>query len=112
MSARQEVYVMPLPATGERIQVSVAGGVSPRWRDDGRELFFLDPDGRLMAARITYANERLEFARPVALFESPLDEVADNLDHFAPCPGGKTFLFRVPVSQPEGRSTILVNWFQ
>ena len=49
-SGRHEVpTVMPFPPTGERWQVSTAGGVSPRWRGDSRELYFLALDGTLMA---------------------------------------------------------------
>lgn len=51
-SGRHEVYVSPLPSTGERWQVSVAGGEQPAWREDARELFYLAPDGRVMVTAI------------------------------------------------------------
>lgn len=62
-SGRDEVYVMPfaLPeagatvpvAAGDRVRISTAGGVLPRWRRDGRELFYLSPDLQVMAAALT-----------------------------------------------------------
>jgi hypothetical protein len=47
------VYVQPFPATGAKWQVSVAGGEQPRWRRDGKELFFLAPDRHLMAVPVS-----------------------------------------------------------
>ena len=52
-SGRPEVYVQPFPATGAKWQVSVGGGEQPRWRRDGKELFFLAPDRNLMSVPIT-----------------------------------------------------------
>ncbi|HEX2123706.1 MAG TPA: protein kinase [Thermoanaerobaculia bacterium] len=52
-SGRPEVYVQPFPATGAKWQVSVAGGEQPRWRRDGKELFFLAPDRKLMAVPVS-----------------------------------------------------------
>ena len=51
-SGRPEVYVQPYPATGAKWQVSTMGGEQPRWRRDGKELFFLAPDRRLFAVPI------------------------------------------------------------
>ena len=51
-SGRPEVYVQPFPATGAKWQVSTAGGEQPRWRADGKELFYLAPDRALMAVPI------------------------------------------------------------
>jgi Tol biopolymer transport system component len=50
-SGRQEIYVISLDGTDRRWQVSVTGGVQPRWRGDGRELFFLGLDGAVMSAQ-------------------------------------------------------------
>lgn len=51
-SGRSEVYVEPFGRTGERVRISSAGGRAPRWRGDGRELFFLDLEGRLSGASL------------------------------------------------------------
>jgi Tol biopolymer transport system component len=55
-SGRDEVYVRPFPAAGGEVQISRAGGTQPRWRGDGRELFFLGPDGAVMAAVVSPAS--------------------------------------------------------
>ncbi len=48
-SGRTEVYVRAFPEGGTW-QISTAGGSWPRWRRDGKELYFISPDGQLMAA--------------------------------------------------------------
>jgi Tol biopolymer transport system component len=55
-SGRAEVYVAPFPATGAKIAVSSAGGSLARWRGDGRELYFISSDKKLMAAPIDAAG--------------------------------------------------------
>jgi len=50
---RFEVYVAPLSGPGAKLQISTAGGTHPRWRRDGKEIFFIAPDNRLMVAEVT-----------------------------------------------------------
>ena len=51
-SGRPEVYVQPFPGPGPKIQISTAGGIQPRWRRDGKELFYrVDVTGKMMAVR-------------------------------------------------------------
>ena len=56
-----EVYVDSFPPTGEKTLVSRGGGAEPRWRSDGRELFYVSADRRLMAVR---RRSRLRSKRP------------------------------------------------
>lgn len=62
-SGRDEVYVRPFPPAGGGWLVSRTGGTQPRWRGDGRELFFLAPDGSVMAAAVD-STSRFEAAVP------------------------------------------------
>ena len=57
-SGSVEVYVQAFPGPGRKSQVSVAGGYEPRWRPDGKELFYIAPDGRLMAVTIARRGGR------------------------------------------------------
>jgi eukaryotic-like serine/threonine-protein kinase len=66
-SGRHEVYVQPFPATGAKWQVSVSGGEQPRWRRDGKELFYLAPDRALMAVPIAVMGA-FDDATPRRLF--------------------------------------------
>ena len=56
-SGRWEVYVSPFPGPGRRTQISTAGGFDARWRRDGKEIFYLAPDGKLMVAAISMSAE-------------------------------------------------------
>jgi Tol biopolymer transport system component len=67
-----EIYVRPFPGPGGKQQVSLGGGASPRWRRDGRELFYLSPEAQLMAVQIRTESGTFEPGTPVALFRTRL----------------------------------------
>lgn len=68
-SGRAEIYVQGYP-TGDRLAVSVAGGRSPVWRRDGRELYFSDAAAQsLMAVSVAPEGASLRLGQPVALFD-------------------------------------------
>ena len=69
-TGRFEVYAQAFPAARGKWQVSTGGGVHPRWRSDGRELFYVAPDGRFMAAPLAVGSDgqSLEAGTPAALF--------------------------------------------
>jgi hypothetical protein len=78
-SGRPEIYVRPFtPAgtngdtattlAGSQWPVSTGGGISPRWRADGKELYYINPDGAMMAAPITVSGNSLQPGAPVMLF--------------------------------------------
>jgi serine/threonine protein kinase len=69
-SGRFEIYVQPFPEAGGKWQVSNAGGTAPRWRRDGKELYFLSLDGKLMAASVQASTSTFESALPLALFQT------------------------------------------
>jgi len=95
-SGRNEVYVRPFPNTGDgRWQVSTAGGNSPRWAPDGRTLYFLDPNSRIVAA---HARAGPGFA--VDDLRAMFDASGFILDGFHQAyevtPDGRNFLFISP----------------
>jgi len=69
-SGRYEIFMRSVSAAGTRVQVSAGGGSQVRWREDGRELFYVATDGMLMAAAVTLREgpEAPELAAPVPLF--------------------------------------------
>ncbi|HXV74779.1 MAG TPA: protein kinase [Candidatus Polarisedimenticolaceae bacterium] len=82
-SGRREVFVQALEGedrttAGARWQASTAGGVFPHWRDDGRELLYLDLQQRVVAVSIETAGSELEIGAPVELFA--LDGVVIDMD--------------------------------
>jgi eukaryotic-like serine/threonine-protein kinase len=62
-SQRPEVYIAPFPGPGGKRQFSTAGGNFPRWRRDGREIFFADLDGQLMGVEISIKESGIEVAQ-------------------------------------------------
>jgi hypothetical protein len=73
-SGRFEIYVRPFPGPRAKWQVSTAGGTQPRWRRDGKELFYVAPDNRLMAVLVGLAADAptVDVGPPVALFPTRL----------------------------------------
>jgi eukaryotic-like serine/threonine-protein kinase len=80
-SGRPEVYVRPFPDTkAAKRQVSVAGGMAPRWSHDGRELFFIDESRHMVAVPVTSA-QTLALGDPKQLFDvSPYSSIVSSFD--------------------------------
>ena len=68
-SRQREVYVEPIPRDGRRWQVSNDYGKEPRWRGDGRELFYLGRQDQLTAVTVRPTTAGLAFGRPTPLFQ-------------------------------------------
>jgi Tol biopolymer transport system component len=102
-TGRDEIHVQPFPGPGPSVQVSVGGGDSPRWRRDGRELFFLAPDKRLMAVSISDVGARLDAQSPRALFK------LSTTSTYEPSTDGQRFLVTAIVSEASP-ITVILNW--
>ena len=74
-SGRREIYVRVFPDGEIEHKVSQEGGVAPRWRADGKEIFFLSPDATMMAARVDTV-QGFNVAAPERLFPTGLDSPA------------------------------------
>jgi serine/threonine protein kinase len=68
-SGRFEVYVAPFPGPGRKWQISSAGGLDPRWRNDGRELFFQSTSNQILSAELEYADAMLIVGADESLFD-------------------------------------------
>jgi Tol biopolymer transport system component len=69
-SGRFEVYVQPFPPSGGKWQISTNGGDQPRWRGDGKELFYLDAARKLMAVEVRAEGNQFSPGVPKTLFDS------------------------------------------
>jgi Tol biopolymer transport system component len=94
-SGQNQIYVQTIPASGAKYQISTAGGTQPTWRRDGKELFYVSADQRLMAVPIAL-GARVEPGTPEALF--PVFQVA-ALTGYAPSRDGQRFLVNVPAGR-------------
>jgi Tol biopolymer transport system component len=112
-SGRPEVYVQPFPATGSKWQISNNGGHQPAWRHDGRELFYLSGDRRLMAASLRLAT-KVTVGSTSALFSIPTDAPIEGRISYAPAADGQRFLVNVAAPDratlPPFETEVVVNW--
>jgi Tol biopolymer transport system component len=112
-SGRFEVYVQTVPPSGAKYQISSAGGTTPQWRRDGKELFYVAADQKLMAVPVKL-GATMEAGTPQPLFPVlPLGANALGAVFYAPMRDGQRFLVNVPaggeaaVAQPI---TVVTNW--
>jgi len=120
-SGRPEVYARPfLPpgatstgaVAGAQWQVSTAGGIHPAWRPDGKELYYLNPAGVMMAAPVAVSGATLELGAPVELF--PTQVMGSGVDiqqgrQYDVAPGGR-FLINTVLDNTAPPIALLMNW--
>jgi eukaryotic-like serine/threonine-protein kinase len=108
-SGRPETYITAFPRGGATWQVSSSGGITPKWRRDGKELFFLDPQDNIVAVDVNTSGNAVKLGAPHTLFQAvgiqrdygPYDVTAD----------GKKFLINSG-NLKEGTEplTLVQNW--
>jgi eukaryotic-like serine/threonine-protein kinase len=107
-SGRPEIYITAFPGDGAKWQVSSNGGITPKWRHDGKELFFLDPLDNIVAVDVNTPGNAVKLGAPHALFRAigiqrdfgPYDVTAD----------GKKFLINSGVKEGTEPVTLVQNW--
>ena len=112
-SQRNEIYVAPFRGTegsaGGKRQISTAGGSAPRWRQDGKEIFYLGPDNRLMAADVNAKGTTLEVGAVRPLF-GPLS-LGGGFSQYDVSADAQRFLFAIASEQGATQPLTLVkNW--
>jgi Tol biopolymer transport system component/DNA-binding winged helix-turn-helix (wHTH) protein len=105
-----EIYVMDFPGGSQRLRVSTSGGFKPRWRRDGKELFYISADGNMMAAKIAVVNGRLT-AESQRLFDANLKLHINYDANYAVSSDGQRFL-GIARESPSGDVDIqmVMNW--
>jgi serine/threonine protein kinase len=113
-SGRLDVYIQPFPGPGPSIPVSTTGGAGARWRLDGKELFYIGLDGRLMAVPITIAaSGDVAPGVPVPLFATHVGAEfhGTSRQNYMVSPDGQRFLMNTVVSEgPASPITLILNW--
>ena len=108
-STRNEVWVAPFPKADSKWLISTAGGDYPRWRRDGREIFYLDPDNRLMAAEVDGqgAAFKVGAVKPLFTINSPNQQYAYDVST-----DGQRFLVNTFPEQQDTSTpiTVVMNW--
>jgi hypothetical protein len=103
-----EVCVASFPSFHDIKQVSLAGGVQPRWRGDGRELFFIDPQGKMMSVAVERGSPSL-IGIPRKLFDTGLIP-EPNINQFAVTEDGLKFLVLEPRKGFLETYSVVFNW--
>jgi len=113
---RREVFVEAIPeamggpAVSARQQVSIDGGSEPVWRVDGKEIFYLALDGKMMAVSVESRPAGLKLGTPEALFLTSL-EIDSPLRQYDVSVDGKRFLVARPLQEAASLPiTVVVNW--
>ena len=92
-------------------RVSKGAGAHPRWRGDGRELFYLSRDGKMMSVSVTTRGSSLEFGKPSVLFPARIRWDAHwERWGYDVTPDGQRFLLAEPVEGPARPVTLTTNW--
>ena len=107
-SGRAEIYVQPFPGPGGKWLISTAGGQQARWRRDGKELFYMAPDNRLMAVPIQLASngQAVEAGAPVPLFGMRISGLGD----YMVASTGQQFLMNTVTEEATSPITVILNW--
>ena len=115
-SGRQEIYVRPFAGTsaaGGQWPVSTAGGAYPVWRHDGKELYYLNPAGAMMAAPITVIGATVEPGVPFLLFPTQIaggGREAQGGRQYDVASDGRFLINAVAAGAPTVPITLLMNW--
>jgi len=108
-SGRFEVLVQTIPLSDQQWIVSTAGGDMPRWRADGRELYYLSLDRKLMAVPV---GPGPSFGTPRQLFQTRVPRIINLYHtHYVPSRDGQRFLVNtVEADLPATSITVVLNW--
>jgi hypothetical protein len=107
-SDRFEIVVQTFPDPVGKWQLSTAGGRQPRWRADGKELYFLAPDSTMMAVTVAASGTTLEAGKPVALFPTNLAWGQDKAQYAVARDG--RFLFNQTTETTAPPVTLIQHW--
>jgi serine/threonine protein kinase len=100
-----QVYLQSFPPSTRRIQVSIDSGIRPRWRGDGRELFYLSADTHLMSVDISGGGKAF-VSQPEEVFSLP-----EGIEAFDVTPDGERFLVVARLeNQASAPLTVGLNW--
>jgi Tol biopolymer transport system component len=112
-SGAREVYVRPYLRPGPAKRISVNGGSEPHWRGNGQELFYLAPDGGVMAVKVNSATS-FENDPPTSLFKirwGPLRNFGYDVNYAVTRDGQRFAIRALPEdSDPAAATTVILNW--
>ena len=117
-SGRAEVYITPFPNGASKWQVSAGGGMNPRWRRDGKELFYMAANSDLTAAEVDGSGAAFQVGAVRPLFRALLRSGPSRLElnptsgqiGYDSAPDGKWFVVNAPLAGSQPPITLVTNW--
>jgi Tol biopolymer transport system component len=114
-SGSYEVYVQSFTAEGklgaDRKRISTNGGLVPNWSSDGKELFYVDGDGQMIAVAVNTGGGEFQTGAPKALFKTRMFAEASVFHEFAVSHDGQRFLVGTLIGDTKSpRPTVILNW--
>jgi eukaryotic-like serine/threonine-protein kinase len=108
-SGVNQIYVSPFPGPGGRVQVSNTSSGYPKWRADGKELYYLNVNtGYLLAVPVSTKGNEIQFGPPQNLFQYPFAAVGNFVYDVAA--DGKKFLLNTAVENEKLPFSLVTNW--
>lgn len=116
-SGRPEIYAQPFPGPGRKFQISTNGGAQPRWNENGKEIFYVSLDSKMMAAvmKLSPDGRSLETGTPEVLFPlriagGPVPAI-NSQQQYAVSSDGQQFLVNLARDEgPTSPITLILNW--
>ena len=110
-SGRWEVYVTSFPEAHGKWQVSNAGGAGPKWRSDGKELFYLSTDSKMMAVPVK-TGSNFDPGTPILLFQANPREMLATSEQFSyeASENGQKFLINTRLKTAVTPLSVVLNW--
>ena len=110
-----EIYLRPFPGPGGDSRASTAGGAQARWNRNGRELFYIAADDRLMAVPIRFSSDgkTVEFGSPLGLFATSVGSTAflTYRQQYVVSPDGQSFVMNSVLGEASASPiTVILNW--
>ena len=113
-SGRYEIHVQQFPEPLMRTVVSIGGGLQPRWGPDGKELFYIALDGRLMSVALRFSSDgrTIEPAAPVPLFRARVGSTLDGGSgvEYIVSADSQRFLMNTLAEEAAAPITVILNW--
>jgi eukaryotic-like serine/threonine-protein kinase len=110
-SGNNEIYVRTFPDSGGKWQVSTNGGNTMAWAHNGKELFYLSTDKKLMAVDVKGEGTTFQRGTPKALFDRRIPSFNSPLAQFAVSGDGQKFIVANPVADNTFVPiTVVLNW--
>ena len=108
-SGKMEIYVRSFPASVGKWQISTNGGSFPRWRSNGKEIYYIAPDNTLMAVEVTTGSQ-FAAGTPKALFRSRIKSLDVGFQYDVSPDGNRFLVNEVPEEKQAQSITVVQNW--